>query len=168
MSYADKCFYFDFDNRMVELEDTRKSYSFKTFERVSLRKRYGADNTNEDLLSIECWPYEGEDGTYGMFTELLFTRDAAMLLATKLTRAVAEMDAALYRAGDLGTLDLVQTVVDLEHPDKMEKVKKLRRKCPSALSKDPKANLETDLNNFAEAMSGIECAKRLEKQSGEE
>lgn len=99
MSYAEKCFFFDWGNREIKVEE------FDNFENLTLRKRYlDVKDDVVDCVSIELWPKE--DGKEA--EEVILTKDNAMLLATKLMRAVAEMDADKYRESDLVRLEQIE------------------------------------------------------------
>lgn len=98
MAYADKCFYFDWGNRMIPTRD------FDDFDKISVRWRWtserGArDNTERTKgVSIELWGIEREDGTRAENHEVVLTKESALLLAEKLRRAVAELDLEDYLA----------------------------------------------------------------------
>ena len=103
MAYADKCFYFDWGNREIKLED------FDIYDQVTVRRR-------------DLWNEESKDSNHNVSIELLvkaderhnhedreivLSRDNAMVLATKLMRAVAELDADEYTSDlrqDIGLL----------------------------------------------------------------
>lgn len=115
MAYADKCFYFDWGNREIKLED------FDKYDSISLRKRwYGEEG--EIGVSIELWGKEKEGDEREEDSEIVLSRDNAMILANKLMRAVAELDADLYREGDLEDLRLLLDIFSDEVDDTGERV----------------------------------------------
>lgn len=105
MAYADKCFFFDFDNREIKLQDSSE-YEFGKYESISLRKRW-VEEDDTPVISIELWGKEKENGEREEDEEIMLSRDDAMILASKLTRAVAELDADLYRQDDIYDLRLL-------------------------------------------------------------
>ena len=104
MAYADKCFYFDWGNREIKLED------FDIYDSISVRRRDLWDEEREESnhnVSIELWVKDDERDKHED-REIVLSRDNAMALATKLIRAVAELDADDY------TEDLRQDVALLK------------------------------------------------------
>lgn len=96
MSYADNCFCFDSGNREIKLEEGDGYTFFENYDSITLRRR---QTPTDVAVSLELWGKMLPD------TEILLSRDNAMLLATKLMRAVQELDADIYREYDLRDLD---------------------------------------------------------------
>lgn len=107
MAYADKCFYFDWGNREIKLED------FDIYDRITVRRRdlWNEENNDDDHnVSIELWVKEGERDKHED-REIVLSRDNAMFLATKLMRAVAELDADDYTDDLRQTVDILKDAV---------------------------------------------------------
>ena len=89
MAYADKCFDFDWWGREVKLE------SFGNYDCITLRKQRVINKLQreEACVSIELWGRlkDNSDERYDD-QEVVLSKDNAMVLATKLMRAVAELD----------------------------------------------------------------------------
>lgn len=151
MAYADKCFYFDWGNREIKLED------FDIYDHISVRRRDLWDEKNEASthnVSIELW-VEDDEREKHEDREIVLSRDNAMVLASKLMRAVAELDADDY------TEDLWQTVEILKDVagDKFDEVEDRRRKY--GLLSDPKGGLIGAINNFVDTPMGKDAIKKM-------
>lgn len=155
MAYADKCFYFDWGNREVKLED------FDIYDYITVRRR---DLWNEEKeegshnVSIELWVKYGERDKHED-REIVLSRDNAMALATKLMRAVAELDADEY------TSDLRQDVALLKEVagDKFDKAEDRWRE--HNLLRDAKGGIRGAINNFLDTPMGKDA---LEQMKGDE
>ena len=93
MAYADKCFYFDWNNREVPLSHP-EGYGVSYWEKATVRWRQPEIGTKEKLVSIELWQNQ-DNPLYGEKVnddEVCLTRENALLLAQKLIRAVNELD----------------------------------------------------------------------------
>lgn len=151
MAYADKCFYFDWGNREIKLED------FDKYDSISLRKRwYGEEG--EIGVSIELWGKEKEGDEREEDSEIVLSRDNAMILANKLMRAVAELDADLYREGDLEDLRLLLDIFS----DEVDEEKERRWNLGHRYS-NPKGGLMGALTNFVDTPRGKDTLKKMEK-----
>ena len=144
MSYADKCFFFDWDNRKVKLED------FDIYDEITVRRRdlWNKEKEEDDHnVSIELWVKDSERDKHDD-REIVLSRDNAMVLATKLMRAVAELDAREY------TSDLRQDVEILKEiaGDKFDEVEDRWREY--ALFRNPKGGLMGAIDNFAKTPRG--------------
>lgn len=156
MAYADECFYFDYGNRQVKLEDS-SDYTFKSYDSLSLRMRHAGKGTPcERLLSIELWGKEKDDGEREEDAEILLTRDNAMLLATKLQRAVAELDAIRYRAEALEELNTVIEVLG----DDYDKRKDMYEEAGYSVYGSPKGGIAGAVSNYLDTPLGQDQIKR--------
>lgn len=156
MAYADKCFYFDWGNREVKLED------FDIYDHISVRRRDIWNEENEDSdhnVSIELWVKDDEREKHED-REIVLSRDNAMVLASKLMRAVAELDADDY------TDDLRQTVEILKEVagDKFDEIEDRWREY--SLLRDAKGGLMGAINNFVDTPMGKDAVKKM--KGGEE
>lgn len=151
MAYADKCFFFDWGNREIKLED------FDIYDQVTVRRRDLWNEENKDSnhnVSIELWVKDNERHKHED-REIVLSRDNAMVLATKLMRAVAELDADEY------TSDLRQDIVLLKEiaGDKFDEAEDRWREYN--LMKDPKGGLMGAINNFVDTPMGKDAIKKL-------
>ena len=155
MAYADKCFYFDWGNREVKLED------FGIYDSISVRRRdlwNEEDRDSNHNVSIELWVKDDERGEH-KDREVVLSRDNAMVLASKLMRAVAELDADDY------TDDLRQTVEILKQAvgDKFDEIEDRWREYD--LLKDAKGGLMGAITNYVSTPRGKDAVKKMEKKS---
>lgn len=151
MAYADKCFYFDWGNREVKLED------FDIYDHITVRRRdlwNEEDETSTHNVSIELWVQDDERGKYED-REIVLSRDNAMMLATKLMRAVAELDADDYTEDMRETIDILKHIAG----DKFDEVEDRRREC--GLLSDPKGGLMGAINNFVDTPMGKDAIKKM-------
>lgn len=151
MAYADKCFYFDWGNREVKLED------FDIFDTITVRRRdLWDEDENEDShnVSIELWVKEDERGKHED-REVVLSRDNAMVLATKLMRAVAELDADEYTSDLRQDIDLLKEVAG----DKFEEAEDRWREYN--LLRDSKGGLRGAINNFLDTPMGKDAIKQM-------
>ena len=114
MAYADKCFFFDWGGREIKLED------FDCYNSVTVRKRWIENSGN--CVSVELWgkQKEGSDESFED-REIVMTRDNAMVLVTKLMRAVAELDADEYLSDIRQYIEFLQKVVDKKKLQEVER-----------------------------------------------
>lgn len=165
MAYADKCFYFDWGNRMITLED------FDIYDKISVRSRWMPNDPEWDSttnqVSIELWGKEKEDGTRYDDAEIVLSRDNAMILATKLMRAVNELDNkdALYDLYE--DVDVLKDIHDTikYHPFRDEQE---RRQGFKYSYKNKKAGLGEALANYVDTPRGADVLKTMveEKEDG--
>ena len=153
MAYADKCFYFDWGNREIKLED------FDIYDHISVRRRdlwNEEDNRDDHNVSVELWVKEGERDNHED-REVVLSRDNAMVLATKLMRAVAELDADEY------TSDLRQDVEILTEAvgDRFDEIKDRWRKY--SLLEDAKGGLTGAITNYASTPRGKDTIMNIKK-----
>lgn len=151
MAYADKCFYFDWGNREVKLED------FDIYDHISVRRRDLWNEEEKDSnhnVSIELWVKDDERDKH-QDMEIVLSRDNAMVLASKLMRAVAELDADDY------TSDLRQTVGILAEAvgDRFDEVADRWRKYN--LLEDAKGGLAGAITNYASTPKGKDTIKKM-------
>lgn len=151
MAYADKCFYFDWGNREIKLED------FDIYDNISVRRRDLWDEENEESnhnVSIELWVKDDERDKHED-REIVLSRDNAMVLASKLIRAVAELDADEY------TSDLRQDVALLKEiaGDKFDEIEDRWRE--HNLLKDAKGGLMGAIKNFVDTPMGKDAIKKM-------
>lgn len=160
MAYADKCFYFDWGNREIKLQD------FDDFESISLRKRlyYGEDDEGIMGLSIELWGKEKENGERYEDKEIVLSKDDAMMLATKITRAVAELDAEEYQES---SLRLLYTLEEL-HYDELEERRERLHRAGIEPEVDKKGGLGGALKNFIDTPMGEDALKKMTEVEGDE
>lgn len=156
MAYADKCFYFDWGDREIKLED------FDVYDHISVRRRDLWDEKGEASthnVSIELWVEDNEREKHED-REIVLSRNNAMVLATKLMRAVAELDADDY------TEDLRQTVEILKEVagDKFDEIEDRWREY--SLLRDAKGGLMGAINNFVDTPMGKDAVKKM--KGGEE
>lgn len=157
MAYADKCFYFDWGNREVKLED------FDIYDHISVRRRdlWNEEESRDDHnVSIELWVEDGEREKHED-REVVLSRDNAMVLATKLMRAVAELDADEY------TSDLQQDVALLKEiaGDKFDEAEDRWREFN--LYKESKGGLGGALANYINTPMGKDTLKKMTEAKGE-
>lgn len=155
MSYSDKGFYFDFNNRMVKLEDS-SGYDFKSYGQLSVRKRWIGEDY-EAVVSIELWGRTKGDKREED-AEVMLTRDNALLLASKLQRAVAELDADLYRKMDREDLSILINIAGDAYDEERDRL----REC--SLLHKPKGGIAGALSNYLQTPAGQDVAKKLEKE----
>lgn len=151
MAYADKCFYFDWGNREIKLED------FDIYDHISVRRRdlwNEEDKGSNHNVSIELWVKDDERDNHED-REIVLSRDNAMVLASKLMRAVAELDANDY------TEDLWQTVEILKEVagDKFDEIEDRWRE--HSLLRDAKGGLMGAINNFIDTPMGKDAIKKM-------
>ncbi|MCR5700207.1 MAG: hypothetical protein K6G49_02125 [Candidatus Saccharibacteria bacterium] len=151
MAYADKCFYFDWGNREIKLED------FDIYDTITVRRRdlWSEEGDGDGHnVSIELWVKEDERGKHED-REVVLSRDNAMVLATKLMRAVAELDADEY------TSDLLQDVALLKEVagDKFEEAEDRWRE--HHLYRASKGGLMGALNNYVKTPRGKDALKKM-------
>lgn len=151
MAYADKCFYFDWGNREVRLED------FDIYDHITVRRRDLWNEEEKDSnhnVSIELWVKDDERDKHED-REIVLSRDNAMVLASKLTRAVAELDADDY------TDDLRQTVEILKEAvgDKFGEIEDRWREYN--LLRDTKGGLIGAISNFVDTPMGKDAIKKM-------
>lgn len=151
MAYADKCFYFDWGNREIKLED------FDIYDHISVRRRdlwNEEDKDSNHNVSIELWVKDDERDNHED-REIVLSRDNAMVLASKLMRAVAELDADDY------TEDLWQTVEILKEVagDKFDEIEDRWREYH--LLRDSKGGLMGAINNFIDTPMGKDTIKKM-------
>lgn len=151
MAYADKCFFFDWGNREVKLED------FDIYDHISVRRRDLWDEENEASthnVSIELW-VEDDEREKHEDREIVLSRDNAMVLATKLMRAVAELDADDYTEDMWQTIEILKDVAG----DKFDEVEDRRREC--GLLNGPKGGIGGALANFINTPMGKDALKKM-------
>lgn len=160
MAYADKCFFFDWGNREVKLE------KFDIYDHISVRRRdLWDEKESEDShnVSIELWVKDSERKKHED-REIVLSRDNAMALATKLIRAVAELDADDY------LYDLREDVYILKRlaGDKFDEA--VERRSKFGLCRDPKGGLMGAITNYVDTPRGVDMLKelsKLEKKNGQ-
>lgn len=151
MSYADKCFYFDWENRKVKLED------FDIYDHITVRRRdlWNKEKEYDDHnVSIELWVKDDERDKHED-REVVLSRDNAMVLATKLMRAVAELDANEYTSDLRQTVELLKDVAG----DKFDEAEDRWRE--HGLFGNPKGGLMGAINNFVETPLGKDTIKKM-------
>lgn len=151
MAYADKCFYFDWGNRKIELED------FGIYDHITVRRRdlWNEEKDDDDHnVSIELWVKEEERDNHKDM-EIVLSRDNAMVLATKLMRAVSELDADDYTSDLRQTVELLQEVAG----DKFEEAEDRWRK--HNLFKEPKGGIMGAIDNFVGTPRGKDALKKI-------
>ncbi len=162
MAYADKCFFFDWGNREIKLKD------FDDFGSISLRKRVYYDDSDDDDynegtmgISIELWGKEKEDGERYEDKEIVLSKDDALLLASKITRAVAELDADDYRENEIKELHDLNEL----HRDKLDEMherhRELEKKYGLRLTTDKKGGIGGALKNFVSTPKGKDAVKKM-------
>lgn len=159
MSYADKCFYFDFGNREIKLEDA-SHYTFDKYDSISLRKRWAGEDCRTEAISIELWGKDKEEGGREEDSEIILSRDNAMVLATKLMRAVAELDASLYRSYHLDTLEMLEDI----HREELDAEDERRHKYGLEWQ-SPKGGISGALANYISTPRGKDTLKKMENTS---
>ena len=152
MAYADKCFYFDWGNREVKLED------FDIYDHISVRRRDLWNEEEKDSnhnVSIELWVKDDERDKH-QDMEIVLSRDNAMVLASKLMRAVAELDADDY------TEDLRQVVEILVEAvgDRFDEVENNTRRERNLLE-SLKGGLAGAITNYASTPKGKDTIKKM-------
>lgn len=157
MAYADKCFYFDWGNREIKLED------FDIYDSITVRRRDLWNEENDDSdhnVSIELWVKDGEREKHED-QEVVLSRDNAIFLASKLMRAVAELDADDY------TEDLWQTVEILKEVagEKFDEIEDRRREYN--LLRDAKGGLGGAIKNFVDTPMGKDVIKKIGDENKE-
>lgn len=156
MAYADKCFYFDWGNREVKLED------FDIYDHISVRRRdlwNKEDEASSHNVSIELWVKDDERDNHED-REIVLSRDNAMVLASKLMRAVAELDADDYTEDMWQTIEILKDAVG----DKFDEVEDRRREC--GLLSDAKGGIMGAIKNFVDTPMGKDAVKKM--KGGEE
>lgn len=157
MAYADKCFYFDWGNREIRLED------FDIYDHISVRRRdlwNEEDNRNDHNVSIELWVKEGERDNHED-REVVLSRDNAMVLATKLMRAVTELDADEYTSDLRQDVELLKEAVG----DKFDEVEDRWREY--SLLKDAKGGLTGAITNYASTPKGKDTIRKMKGEINE-
>ena len=151
MSYADKCFVFDWGNRMIKTEPQDLMVAGK-WENISLRKRSYCDgNEYKTGVSIELWGAEQADGTR-LDGEVVMTKENALLLASKLVRAVNELDL------DDQTYWIRKNIEELQelHKDDVD--------CVFVAGDDPQGGIGGMLENYINTPKGQDCVKDMNKE----
>lgn len=151
MAYADKCFYFDWGNREIKLED------FDIYDTITVRRRdlwNEEDKESNHNVSIELWVKEDERGKHED-SEVVLSRDNAMVLASKLMRAVAELDADDYTENLWKTVEILKEVAG----DKFDEVEDAWRE--HKLLGDAKGGLMGAINNFVDTPMGKDAIKKM-------
>lgn len=157
MAYADKCFFFDWGNREVKLE------KFDIYDHISVRRRDLWNEENEASthnVSIELW-VEDDEREKHEDREIVLSRDNAMVLATKLMRAVAELDAHDYTDGLRQTVEILKEVAG----DKFDEVEDMWRE--DGFFRDPKGGLGGALANYVNTPMGKDMLKKMTEAKGE-
>ena len=155
MAYADKCFYFDWGDREVRLED------FDIYDHISVRRRDLWNEEEEDSnhnVSIELWVKDDERDKHED-REIVLSRDNAMVLASKLMRAVAELDADDYTSDLRQDVELLKEAVG----DKFNEVEDRWREY--SLLKDAKGGLAGAITNYASTPRGEDVIKKMEGEN---
>lgn len=151
MAYADKCFFFDWDDRKVKLED------FDIYDEITVRRRdlWNKEKEEDDHnVSIELWVKDSERDKHDD-REIVLSRDNAMVLATKLMRAVAELDADEYTSDLRQDIELLKRVAG----DKFDEAEDRWRECN--LFRNPKGGLMGAIDNFAKTPRGKDTIKKM-------
>lgn len=157
MAYADKCFYFDWGDREVKLED------FDIYDHISVRRRdlwNEEDNRDDHNVSIELWAKEGERDKHED-REIVLSRDNAMVLATKLMRAVAELDADEYTSDLRQDVELLKEAVG----DRFDEVEDRWREY--SLLRDAKGGLTGAITNYASTPKGQDTIRKIKGEAHE-
>lgn len=155
MSYADKCFYFDWGNREVKLED------FDIYDHISVRRRDLWSEEEKDSnhnVSIELWVKNDERDKHED-REIVLSRDNAMVLASKLMRAVAELDADDYTSDLRQDVELLKAAVG----DKFGEVEDRWREYN--LLRDTKGGLAGAITNYASTPKGKDAIKKMKGEN---
>lgn len=85
MAYIDKCFYHDFHDRQIPLQNHKDGWIKDwDLDSVSLRRR---QSDSGECLSIEVWPH-GKDDQF----ELILSKDNAAKLAYRILMSLAELN----------------------------------------------------------------------------
>lgn len=151
MAYADKCFYFDWGNREVKLED------FDIYDSITVRRR---DLWNEEEaegshnVSIELWVKEDERDKHED-REVVLSRDNAMVLATKLMRAVAELDADEYTSDLRQDVDLLKEINRKKFDEAEDRWREFH------LYKESKGGIAGALKNYVDTPRGKDAIKQM-------
>ena len=156
MAYADKCFYFDWGNREVKLED------FDIYDHISVRRRdlWNEENDDDDHnVSIELWVKDDERDKHED-REIVLSRDNAMVLASKLMRAVAELDANDYMENLWHTVEILKEVAG----DKFDEIEDAWRE--HNLLGDAKGGLMGAISNFVDTPMGKDAIKKMKGSKG--
>lgn len=155
MAYADKCFYFDWGDREVKLED------FDVYDHISVRRRdlWNEEEKDSDHnVSIELWVKDDERDKHED-REIVLSRDNAMVLASKLMRAVAELDADNYTSDLRQDVELLKEAVG----DRFNEVEDRWREY--SLLKDAKGGLTGAINNFVDTPMGKDAIKKMKGEN---
>lgn len=153
MAYADKCFYFDWGDRKIRLED------FDIYDEITVRRRSLWDEETEissNNVSIELWVKDDEREKHED-QEAVLSRDNAMKLAGKLLRAVAELDADGYLSDLQQDVELLKEAVG----DKFDETKDEWSKYGAL--RDPKGGLFGALANYVQTPRGQDALKAKEE-----
>lgn len=151
MAYADKCFYFDWGNREVKLED------FDIYDTITVRRRdlwSEEEGEGSHNVSIELWVKDDERDKH-KDREIVLSRDNAMVLATKLMRAVAELDADEYISDLRQDVELLKEVAG----DKFDEAEDRWRE--HKLFRESKGGLMGALKNFVDTPMGKDAVKKM-------
>ncbi len=151
MAYADKCFYFDWGNRQIKLED------FDIYDHISVRRRdlWNEENRDSDHnVSIELWVKDDERDKHED-REVVLSRDNAMVLASKLMRAVAELDADEYTSDLRQDVELLKEIAG----DKFEEAEDRWREYQ--LFRESKGGLMGAISNFIDTPMGEDAIKKM-------
>lgn len=161
MAYADKCFNFDWGNREIKLLD------FDVYDSISVRWRWASDTkeSNYDVkeVSIELWGKEKEDGTREEDREIVLSRDNALLLASKLTRAVHELDTEDALAELYEDVDILKDIHSRFEGDNSFEVEEQRRIDHNLrVYRRPKGGIEDILGNYLNTPKGKDTLKKMQ------
>ena len=158
MAYADKCFFFDWGDREIRLED------FDNYGSISLRRRWLYDNDDRCVthLSIELWgkQKENSDERYED-QEIVLSKDNAMKLAGKIIRAVAELDSDEYLS------DLKQDVALLKEINRKKFDEAEDRWREFHLYKESKGGIAGALKNYVDTPRGKDTIKKMGEKNGD-
>ena len=151
MAYADKCFYFDWGNREVKLED------FDIYDHISVRRRdlwNEEDKADTHNVSIELWVKEDEREKHED-REIALSRDNAMVLASKLMRAVAELDSDEYTSDLRQDVELLKEVAGHKFDEIEDRWREYN------LLRDAKGGLMGAISNFVDTPMGKDAIKKM-------
>lgn len=155
MSYADKCFVFDWGNRMIKTEPQDLTVA-GNWEKISLRKRsYYEGDDYKTGISIELWGAQRADGTR-LDGEVVMTRENALLLASKLVRAVNELD-----------LD-DQTYLIRKNIEELQELHSDDVGCIFSAGDDPRGGIDGIIGNFLNTPMGQDYIKKMDKRKEDE
>lgn len=166
MAYADKCFYFDWGNRMIKLED------FDVYDKISVRSRWMPDDpewkSSTNQISIELWGKDKEDGTRNEDAEIVLSRDNAMILATKLIRAVNELDTKDALADLHEDVDILRTIHSSKKDHSYRDAYNWRVEHNCFYSGSRKQGMGGALENYIDTPRGADALKEFVEDDKEE